>query len=314
MAEKLKIHLIYSPITTGEGILYENDQAIITTSAVKKEDTHNIAMSWYSNRDPLPNDSLLLIEPRCVSEIDYDPNFLARFKYIFTWATKAITDPSLQSKVIEINHPSCHTLPDPHNLNNPTWQQRKNKVIVINNNKSSNHFSSEAYSLRIQLADLFYKKSKFTVEWYGQGKLDKPYYKGSIVSKQEVLKNAKFSICTENCYDPIYSYNYFTEKLPEVLFNSTVPLYLGCYNIDDFVSRNLYIDLRDYCKRGEDGGWKITAGEALIQRVEGYEDFRYANFVEDLKHLMLRAQPTLFHTISYERFYQTLIGTFSSRS
>ncbi len=46
----------------------------------------------------------------------------------------------------------------------------------------------------------------------------------------EPYENYRFHICIENFITP----HYFTEKITNTLLSSTIPVYLGCKNIDDY--------------------------------------------------------------------------------
>lgn len=306
--DKIKVNIVYSPQKEAPQKLYESERGEVWISPERNSGMNNIGMGWYSIRDPNPEDCLLAIEPYCVLDMDYDPNFASRFRKVFTWTPQAFKHPSLANKVVEINHPSCRNPPDEKSLVDswPKWNERANEIIFIANNKSSSH-DSELYSLRIKLADLLYQNSRFKVKWYGQSSIRKPYYAGSINSKYEVLRKAKFSVCTENCYDPIYSHNYFTEKMPEVLFSGAVPIYMGCYNIDDFnFNPHSYIDLRTYVKK--DGKRFDIDLNSLIQRIEGFDSQRYDNFRKDIFHDITKPNG-LYHIISFNRMYEVMIDS-----
>lgn len=70
-----------------------------------------------------------------------------------------------------------------------------------------------------------------------------PSYKGEIVSKIEVLKKYKFSICYENARDIP---GYITEKIQHCFFAGCVPIYWGANNITDYIPGNCFIDKRDF--------------------------------------------------------------------
>jgi hypothetical protein len=231
----LQLNIIYHDHHGEQKLIYKSESGEVYYSNKRDYSMINIGMNWHSNQDPKQKDGLLILEPYCVNNgMDYDLQFHKKINKIFTWSIKPIEHTTSCKKVIEINHPCYHILPDIKNLQNnwSTWNERSNKIVFIASNKSSNHFS-EIYSLRLQLADLLSKYSKYEVEWYGQIPVDKTYYKGQVDSKEQLLKTVKFSVCTENCYDPIYSHNYFTEKMPDVWLAGCVPIYMGCYNIDD---------------------------------------------------------------------------------
>lgn len=311
---KVILNIVYSPQTGPDHIVFQNHLGEIWHSAKYHPNKHNIGMGWYSLRDPKPQDSIFVVEPYCVLPMDYRPDFLAKFRYIFTWATKALTQPELKNKVIEVNHPSCKDLYYKQNQMEAgwlPWKERSDEVVIIANNKTSTH-NSELYSLRLQLADLIHQKSKMRVSWYGQEPpLKKPYVKGLANSKKNILTKMKFSLCTENSYDPMYTYNYFTEKMPEVWASGCVPIYMGCYNIDSFgFPPNSYIDLRNYItKKGNNV--KINE-EAFLKALHNYNGEKYAAYRNTVLQQILIPEK-LFHIISHHRVYKKMIQTFAGK-
>jgi hypothetical protein len=308
---KVQINIVYSPQKEPQHKTFENNRGIIWHSNKRDPEKHNVGMGWYSIRKPKKGDSIMVMEPYCILPRDYRVDFVKKFRYIFTWCDAAFKNKHLHDKVIKVNHPSCKDLYYNENMTKDwlPWSERKNEVAIIANNKASGHHS-ELYSLRIQLADLFNKKSRHDVSWYGQIPLKgKEYYKGSRESKKSILTKVKFSICTENSYDPIYTKNYFTEKMPQVWGSGCVPIYMGCHNIDSFgFNKKSYIDLRDYVtKKGRN--LSIAKGR-LLNVVDNYSKQHYNDFHKALTEEILIPEK-LFNIISYERVYNKMIDAFS---
>lgn len=310
------INIVYSPQKLDQHKVYENKDGEIWRGGKYDNSKINIGMGWYSLRDPSPKDSLLVIEPYCVLPRDYRPDFVKQFHFVFTWAVKGFHS-KLKSKIIEINHPSCHDLINKKIVDKDwlPWKERNDEIVFIANNKTSTHYS-ELYSLRIKLADYLHEHSKFKVSWYGQIPLNKPYFKGQIKSKQEILRQAKFSICCENSYDKDYTFNYFTEKMPEVWGAGTVPIYMGCYNIDRFGFHNQsYIDLRKIVfinkeEEAENKGKYNIDFNKLLNILDSYSEQQYNGFANILRTRILTPNK-LFNQISYTRMYDTIIDAFA---
>ncbi|HDZ14949.1 hypothetical protein LCGC14_0413700 [marine sediment metagenome] len=309
MPNKAIINIVYSPQTGPVTKVFENEKGEIWRSPKYDPNKINIGMGWYSIRKPKPHDSIWVVEPYCVLDRDYDPKFVSKFKYIFSWATKAF--PKSKNKVVAMNHPSYHHFPSAEKLAESwvEWNKKTDEIVFVANNKSSRHHS-ELYSLRLQLADLLHKKSKYKVSWYGQMPIKRPYFRGNAKSKHDVLRKAKFSICTENSHDPIYTHGYFTEKLPDVWRAGTIPIYMGCYNIDDHkFPKHSYIDLRDYVQKT---GRKFRINEkGLIGRIEGFTEERYKNWVGDIRGQIFRTQK-LQQLSSFKVGYEKIINKFHS--
>ena len=311
----IKINIIYSP-QVGQATCprFKNEKGEIWMNPNRIEGMHNISMGFYSANYPDPiktGDSFYAVEPMCVSERDYEVDFIKKFKYIFTWAEKAFKYSEIENNIIVINHPSCNGVNESEYEKRKTswknWNDRSNEIVLIANNKTSNHYS-QLYGLRVKLASWLNNNSNnFKVSWYAQSPhIPGNYFRGKIDGdKGQVLNNVKFSICSENCYDSKYSHNYFTEKMPEVWFSGAVPLYMGCYNIDNFnFHPDSYIDLRNYfdIKSG------VVKNLELLNELNSYTEEKYHNYLKAVEHNVYNAK--LFNLISDDRVMETMINTF----
>src|ERR1700748_322529 len=188
MVEKVKINLIYTPQgSDSQAPRYQNEFGELWMNAQHKNNMYNISMSFYSANYPNPialGDSIYVIEPMCVSERDYELEFVERFKYIFTWADNAFKKTRVENKIIPLNHPSCWGMNKQGFENRKkiwsNWNERRDEIVFIANNKYSNHYS-ELYSRRVNLAQWLNNNSdKYKVSWYAQGNITAPYFKGTI--------------------------------------------------------------------------------------------------------------------------------------
>jgi hypothetical protein len=313
MSKRLNINIVYSPQKGDPHKVFENHKGEIWHSKTKLSGKHNIGMGWYSIRNPKPQDSILVLEPFCVLPRDYRKDFVRKFKYVFTWAVKALHYPVLRKKIIEINHPSCRDLlaRKHHSKTWLPWDKRADEIVFIANNKSSTH-ESELYTLRRVLADFLDKHSKYKVSWYGQIPLNKPYFRGKLQSKHRLLQQVKFSVCTENCYHKIYSHNYFTEKMPEVWGAGAVPLYIGCHNIDKFkYPKESYMDLREYLKLNNKNSERGILKDKLLNCLNSYSREQYNAYARSILTNVL-TENALLSQISYNNMYKKIINTFHS--
>ena len=62
------------------------------------------------------------------------------------------------------------------------------------------------------------------------------------VNKHITISNYKFALCLENMVFP----GYVTEKIIDCLCAGVIPIYLGAPDIEDFIPKKLFIDLRDF--------------------------------------------------------------------
>jgi len=310
--DKVKVNLIYAPQgNDSTAPRYENEFGELWMNGSRKEGMHNISMSFYSANYPDPiktGDSIYVIEPMCVAERDYEIEFVEKFKYVFTWADSVFKNTHIKDKVIALNHPSCKGIDagvyERRKKEWSSWNERRNEIVFIANNKSSNHFS-ELYSRRIILAQWLNNNSEnHKVSWYAQSDFYTNYFKGQIHGdKSTILNHVKFSICSENCYDEKYSTNYFTEKMPEVWFSGAVPIYMGCYNIDQFgFHPDSYIDLRKFT----DG--KNIKLRDLLNEINNFDEDKYNKYLAAVDYNINQAN--LFNIISEDRVMAKMIETF----
>lgn len=300
-----EINLVYQDHSGESVVHYDGPEGKVWMSNHRRKLMHNVFLSCYAAKDRKPVDSIFVLEPRCVNERDYDIAFLNQFKYVFSWAEKAFRGTQITPKLIGLNHPSCKFAPSVDSLvpKWKPWSERKDQIVIIANKKFSRH-SSEIYRLRVKLADWLSNNSKYKVAWYGNPPKNRTYSRGRIPQKFPILNDVKFSICSENCYHPKFSHGYFTEKMPEVWFGAAVPLYMGCYNIDEFgFGPNQYIDLRKYVNK-DAKDLKIAFGK-LKERIESYDEAAYQQYRKELEENM-RKPDGLYHVISYDRVYKKL--------
>lgn len=142
----------------------------------------------------------------------------------------------------------------------PLWQNnhRQHRVVVINSNLKPVSFPGELYSKRIETmaalasvnaVDLYgrgwdkwwSRNAMWLPYWRNKGAL-KSIYKGSCVSKYEVMSKYNFALCFEN----MAMKGYVTEKIFDCLYSGTIPIYLGATDITSLIPENCYIDYRNY--------------------------------------------------------------------
>jgi len=68
----------------------------------------------------------------------------------------------------------------------------------------------------------------------------------SSAAKIKLLSSYKFNHCFENEHHEYWSWGYITEKLFDAFRAKTVAIYYGCWNIEDIVPKECYVDYRDF--------------------------------------------------------------------
>jgi FkbM family methyltransferase len=127
--------------------------------------------------------------------------------------------------------------------------KKKKAICMIAGNKSS-QVPGELYSLRVAAARWFNEHSDIPFDVFGRPAFNQlPNYRGELdpyEKKFEVLSGYRYALCFENIFDPVWSKGYLTEKILHCLMCGTVPIYYGCYNVEDYIPADCYIDYRQF--------------------------------------------------------------------
>ena len=83
-------------------------------------------------------------------------------------------------------------------------------------------------------------KLNFSVKFMNIG--TDPYSNESLKIRNKYM----FNLAMETVYNPLWSKDWVTERIFNCFKSKTIPLYLGAYNIEEIVPKDLFIDLRDY--------------------------------------------------------------------
>jgi len=100
-------------------------------------------------------------------------------------------------------------------------------------------------------------------------------YKGQCENKINTIANYKFVFCAENTIYP----GYVTEKIIDCFMAGAIPIYIGASDIENFIPKNLFIDLREYrsMKDLEERLINISEEEALLMIVSSKEFLKSKN-------------------------------------
>lgn len=92
----------------------------------------------------------------------------------------------------------------------------------------------------------------------------------SSIEKLKTLNKYKFCLCFENCYHELWSWDYITEKITDCFKAKTIPIYWGCYNIEQHIPKDIFIDFREW----------INNIEGLSQYLLNFRDDVYEYMTE----------------------------------
>ncbi len=115
-------------------------------------------------------------------------------------------------------------------------------------------------------------------------------YKGTVKSKNEVLRRYKFAICYENARDIP---GYITEKIFDCFFAGCVPIYLGAPNVTAHIPSETFIDKRNF-----------RTYEELYRYIKDMPDAEYIDYLDAIKNFVLSDK---IYPFSAECFAETLV-------
>lgn len=157
------------------------------------------------------------------------------FPYVMTWNKDIVDNKTFFYRTIPYNF-------DKHD-NVKTFDCKKLLTSISANKKSD--YLDELYSERERLITFFENAIPDQFDMYGVGwdNSGHPSYKGRPESKFDTYQDYKFALALENTKNVK---GYVTEKIFDCLTGNIVPIYMGAEDITDYVSKDCFIDYRDY--------------------------------------------------------------------
>ena len=212
------------------------------------------AFSYHGRRSGL--NVLLTLEPIVVLPGEYNNRVWQHFDYVLTFVDSlaeqggrfhkirfpAFDLPFTKTYLKIVDHSYVRSL-----------AEKKNAICMISGNKKS-RVPGELYSRRVEVAQWFNENSDIPFDVYGRPPFQLPNYRGELTPHTQKfvrLGRYRYSLCFENIYDPFWSKGYLSEKLLDCLMCETVPIYLGCYNVEEYVPRECFIDFRQFKELSE---------------------------------------------------------------
>jgi alpha(1,3/1,4) fucosyltransferase len=184
--------------------------------------------------------------PVVIPEIRYVIKKIPRLydNIFFTWKTG---NPNIRHFFTPLPIPESRILPE-------YWANTDRKFLVlINSNRRQLSYYKELLTERIR-AILFFSKTG-DIDLYGRD-WDKPLpfpywfhkgvirkvYGGVLENKYEKLSQYTFAFAYENCELP----GYITDKIFDCFYVGTVPIYLGAFDVEEYIPKDCFIDMRDF--------------------------------------------------------------------
>jgi len=230
----------------------------------------------------------------------YHKNF-RYFNKILTWNDLLIDN----SKFIKLNY--CQNVPE-----KIEYFDKSNFLTFIASNKKSINDQNDLIKMRNSVVKWFdcnhpnefsLYGSKWDKRIFGNRILDRipvigrtlaykyNTYKGKVEKKSEIYNRTKFAICFENAKYP----GYISEKIFDSIYSGCVPIYLGAPNIQDYIPKDLFIDMRDFKSYDE-----------LNNFISTMTDSKYKDYIKKYNGFIKSNEIQCFST---ERFVNTIVDT-----
>ncbi len=232
-----------------------------------------------------------IVEPVLYKNLSWVQRY---FKRIYSFSDGESLKPFLRGP-IALQH---FCLPHPSNpINEAVWGNANRKFLVmINGNKLPRVYVNELYTERLRALEFFGRTDDidlYGVGWnvppYRMGKTWMPYalqrihrafqhqwnrvhpnlllaaarkvYKGPAFSKSETLGQYTFALCFEN---QILN-GWITEKIFDCFYAGTVPVYWGAPDIENYIPKECFIDMRNFWDYSELQYYLKTLSPSEIQ-------------------------------------------------
>lgn len=221
----------------------------------------------------------------------------------FTWETR----------VSGVKH--FHTpLPIPKKRIMPNYWENSSRrfLTLMNSNRRFMFRYRELLTERIRAIIFFSKTGE--IDLYGrdwQKPLPFPYwfhkatikkvYRGELENKYKKLSQYKFAFAIENCELP----SYVTEKIHDCLYVGTVPIYLGAPDIEKFIPKDCFIDMRKFKDYNDLRNFLRTMPESEVRKYkengrrflesEGIKLFTGEHFAEIFVNTIVERDKSLPH-------------------
>lgn len=219
----------------------------------------NIAFSVYERHraDGKLKEYLLPVEGYITIPDNYNVNVLKTFKGVFTPNSKFYSLYKDVCPLIMNNGPL-----DSHNYyaldNFVSYDEKINGICALNNIYHTGR-EGDVVHLREQWmnsikVDGWVKHTWGPKPWGGNGYQGTNLGNhGNHINNLTVINKYKFMFAPEPMYHELWSWDWVTERMWNAFKSKTIPIYIGCYNIENLVPSEFYIDMRKFSDLAELG-------------------------------------------------------------
>lgn len=265
-------------------------------SDVRKIILMNIPNHFYRDYSvaKLPKEKMVLFmwEPFIRLHKLYNKNLHQCFSRIYTWDDDLVDGVKYFKFYYPVMRPMVSDV--------VPFEKKKFCTLVsgnaLKNPKHPERYPKELYSERRKAAEFFQQVGEEGFDLYGKGWDPNHYtsYRGSCKDKIETIKNYKFSICYENCYDVK---GYITEKIFDCFHAGNVPIYWGASNVTDYIPKDCFIDRRDF-----------TTLDELYAFLKKMTKAEYEGYIVRIRTFLQSEKAKLFSQENYEKIFLEAAG------
>ena len=203
--------------------------------------------------------SFFALECANIIPSNYDENQVRGYKKYYTWNGKVFED-FLKKGINAVKIPNFPFFDNYFYLEKSlNFEERIGDVSLVCRYRDKQGCDYDIAHERVEVFEQIEGLEKHT---YGKIPYCGDNYKGVIgkqttetypssLEKLVVLNKYKFNLCFENAYHEFWSWDYITEKITDCFRAQTIPIYKGCFNIEERIPKDLYIDYREF-KNGKE--------------------------------------------------------------
>jgi len=247
--------------------------------------------------------TLIALEPYNMRPKFYDIEELKKYKGMITWNTKFYDK---YKDIINIKlYQGGQPLYQVHKLYNPIkYSDKINGICSIGKSVKRDRVGDITH-MRLDVMNQIEKTEKLITHYYGWNNWGGKNYMGPIgdlkikgmhivgdgyhssLAKIIKLSEYKFNLCFENCYHEFWSWGYITEKIMCCFEARTIPIYFGCFNIEQIIPNDIFIDFRKFCNCNDLIKYLCNISEDEYNRmVDKAYDFKMNTKINDIDELI----------------------------
>ncbi|MEK0336821.1 MAG: glycosyltransferase family 10 [Nitrosopumilus sp.] len=212
---------------------------------------HNYITHGRVNNKARGFNHLLTWEPYVVRPQNWNVDIINQYASFISFNRKFCESQGITAKCYITD--SCSNGSIEVDLNTFKSYDEKIKGICVLGKRGHNKRDGNIYYLREEFLDNLLVEPFLVKHLYAHNRWGDSYYQGRCEPYDPwgfcTLKKVSeylFCFCPENTYHSLWSWGYLTERLFRCFKAKTVPIYIGCYNIENLVPKDLFIDFRDF--------------------------------------------------------------------